>query len=192
METIIQIDQALFLLLNSWHNTYMDLVMSIITNTWAWVPVLVPILIYLTWKRGIAQTLWVLGGIICCVILGENLASTVLKPLVGRLRPCHDESLSFLVHTVVGCGGKHAWPSAHATNTFMLTSFVTLLLKLKLQHGLFWILCTYAVLVSYSRIYVGVHYPLDVLSGAVIGFGVAYIVYRGMIFVRPELIYLRV
>ena len=190
MEVIISLDQKLFLLLNGWNSIYADRMMSVITNPWAWVPVFLITLLYLIKHYNKKQILWIIGGLAFASILSEHFVSTFLKPFIGRVRPCHDDSLSVLVHTVVGCGGRYAWPSAHAANTFMMAGFIILMLNLKPKDWLFWGLCVYAMTVSYSRVYVGVHYPMDILSGAVIGLCVAYAVHKLLVFVRPELSYL--
>jgi undecaprenyl-diphosphatase len=110
--------------------------------------------------------------------LADLISVKLFKEVFERLRPCHNSNITDLVHTVYGhCGGKFGFVSSHAANSFALAVFAGLLFKQKftfvLPVMLFW-----AVLVSYSRIYVGVHFPLDIICGGVLGSVIAYLVYR--------------
>lgn len=98
------------------------------------------------------------------------------KDVFERLRPCHNPNIASLVHVVDGCGGKYGFVSSHASNSFALALFIGLLLRKHYKYFLplmvFW-----AALVSYSRIYVGVHYPADILGGAILGSLIGIFVY---------------
>ena len=110
------------------------------------------------------------------ILIGDRASVEMFKEVFERLRPCHNPTIKYLVHTVDGCGGKFGFVSSHATNSFSLAVFSILLLKNKFKwitgSMLFW-----AALVSYSRIYVGVHFPADILGGAILGSGVGIFVF---------------
>lgn len=113
------------------------------------------------------QAIWILLAIATAVAIGDQTASSVLKPLTHRLRPCHEIALQKLIHPVMECGGPYGFASSHAANTFALATALWLLTGR--QHPWTKWLFLWATFVSYSRIYVAAHYPLDVLAGAGIG-----------------------
>ncbi len=102
-------------------------------------------------------------------LIGDRSSVVLFKDMFQRLRPCHNPEITNLVHTLDGhCGGQYGFVSSHATNSFALAIFSGLLLK-KQYPKLLLIMLLWAALVSYSRIYVGVHYPADILGGAILG-----------------------
>ncbi len=131
---------------------------------------------------------FVVGAFIALLILlGDRISVVMFKDMFERLRPNHNPMLEGLARYVDGCGGKgkFGFVSSHATNSFALAVFSSLLLKSKFKWitiaMLFW-----AVLVSYSRVYVGVHYPADLFGGAVLGSVVGIVVFRVMKFVNQK------
>ena len=163
---INQLDTQAFLWLNSFHTDSFDSIMLWITGRNSWFPMYAIIIGSIVWTRK-RKSLGVLLIIIFSVIISDQICSSILKPLVHRLRPCHEPSIQNLVHLVGNCGGQFGFCSSHAANTFALVSCLILLFG-KQFTGIKY-LYIWAIIVSYSRIYVGVHYPLDVLAGAGIG-----------------------
>lgn len=161
LETILEFDAYLFFILNyKAQNVVLDLLMPILTNLDYWrIPIVLLAMSLLVFgnKRGrIAVLLLILG-----ITLSDQMCNNVLKPLVGRVRPCNvlDD-----VNLLINCTKSFSFPSSHATNIFtgmIIFSFV----YSKLRIGLL----TFAALVAYSRVYVGVHYPFDILAGTVLG-----------------------
>ena len=166
LQTLNQLDTDLFLWLNGRYTPWLDPIMVWITDRNSWIPfyaLLVGWLIYRYRKQAIGFIL----TIIAAVAIADQLASSVIKPLTHRLRPCHVPALQKLIHPVLECGGLYSFVSSHASTTFALAATLWLLLGKQhpwLKWGFLW-----ASLVSYSRIYVAAHYPLDVLAGAGLG-----------------------
>lgn len=165
-----QLDTELFLWLNARWAPWLDPIMVAFTERNTWIPayaLLVGWLIY-RYRRGAAGLILTLAG---AVALADQLASSVLKPYFLRPRPCHVPALVKQIHPVLDCGGAYGFVSSHAATTFALAMSLWLLLG----HRYGWPkwVFVWAALVSYSRIYVAAHYPLDVLAGAGVGIGSA-------------------
>lgn len=160
IELLLQIDHALFVFINgSLANPVTDRVMPIITNDNLLRLIYGAILVILL-GAGRKPFIWVVGFSLLVVVLTDQTSSALLKPWIGRMRPCKVME----VHLLVGCGGGFAFPSSHATNLFGQAVFFGLLFKKYLPY-----LLGFAFLVGVSRIFVGVHYPLDIVGGIVAG-----------------------
>lgn len=108
--------------------------------------------------------------------MSDKISVYLFKDIFTRLRPCHNNSLVDLIHLVGSCGGKYGFVSSHAANTFALAVFSGLMLKKHYPRLILWAII-WASVVSYSRIYLGVHYPGDILVGAILGISLGVIVY---------------
>ena len=159
---LIELDKSLFLFFNSHHTIYLDQIMWVITGKIVWIP-LVLSFVYIFFKKGWKEGLLVTLMLVLTVAICDQISSGICKPLFERLRPTHDPEFSQYVTTVNGyLGGRYGFISSHAANAF----------------GLAW-----ALLSCYSRIYLGVHYPGDILCGAIVGVlsgYLCYIIYKKM------------
>ncbi len=165
---LINKDIALLIYLNNLGTTQWDGFWLFITNKFSAIPLYLLLLFLLYKNIGLKRTLYTLVGVALLIALTDQ-TSNLFKFGFKRLRPCHDELVSPLIRLVAGrCGGLYSFFSAHAANTMAIVFFLGLLLKKHVKY-IFTALFLWAVLVSYSRIYVGVHYPLDVLTGMLIG-----------------------
>jgi undecaprenyl-diphosphatase len=110
--------------------------------------------------------------------LADRITSGLMKPYFQRLRPCHDPLIQHFVHVVGNCGGQYGFVSSHASNSFALVAALFILFKIhKIETKIVLFLSIWAIIVSYSRIYVGVHYPTDILVGGLIGSLIPFAVY---------------
>lgn len=171
------IDTALFSFFNGMHCGYFDRVMWLMSGRLTWllmIIVLIYVLFRRNWKTGVA----VIIGIALVILFCDQISSTFIKPVVHRLRPSHTESLSATIHLINGyTSGLYGFVSSHATNSFGVAMLVSLIFKNKwLTTAIF----TWAVIVCYSRIYVGVHYPGDIICGAALGSIIGWVVYQGL------------
>ena len=166
IEAIKNWDEAAFLWLNSFHSSALDPIVLQLTQTISWIPLYV-LLLYQIYRIDPKNTAWILAGVMLTILLSDQVTSGLMKPYFERLRPCHDPRWEGMMHLYGRCGGLYGFVSSHAANTFGLATFLTLKLGKK-QKAIAW-LFLYALLVGYTRIYLGVHYPLDVFFGAVVG-----------------------
>jgi undecaprenyl-diphosphatase len=176
LESLQSLDRTAFFFFNGLHTSWLDPVMYFLSKTGASLPVYA-LLLYLIIKTFGKQSWIVLLGVALTILLSDQITSGLMKPFFERLRPTHDPALDGLVHTVNGYrGGKFGFASSHAANTFGLAVLLWLLLRNHYRH-IGW-LFLWAALVSFTRIYLGVHYPGDILVGALVGLTCGYVVYR--------------
>lgn len=168
LENLIQFDKELFLALNGLHNGFFDHVMVYASAKLFWIPFYL-FLLYFIIKEFKWKTLLILLFVAILITLSDQISVHAFKNVFQRLRPCHEEDLMMQVRLVQGCGGQYGFVSNHATNSFALATFVAGLFYTRIK-WLVWVMVFWAILVSYSRIYLGVHYPGDILGGAVLGF----------------------
>ena len=175
LEFLNYIDTELFLFLNGMHSPFWDNIMWQISRTYIWLP-LYALMLFFIFKRMQSKGFVTFFILIILVLVADQGSVHLFKNVFQRLRPCHEAHLADLVHIVNGkCGGQYGFVSSHAANTFAFASFIFLFFKN--THFRFF-LFAWAALVSYSRIYLGVHYPFDVLGGAVWGFISAYLIFQ--------------
>ncbi len=169
LDRIIAADQAAFLVVNGSHTASLDLAMSAVSDLRFWFPLYIAflVLVKLRWNwRG----LWIALPVIAAMILCSDTGSVMLfKNTVMRLRPCHEPALAGLVHLVpAGCGGQYGFVSSHASNHFAIAIFMIGMLQRDPRWST-WALVLWAALIAYSRVYLGVHYPADVVVGGLYG-----------------------
>lgn len=181
LEQLIAYDKELFMFLNHLGNERWDGFWMFVTNKVNWIPLYVVLLVLVYREYGPKRTVAILVTVAIMVLVTDQLAN-FFKYGVQRLRPCYDAELGSMVRLVKNsCGGKFGYFSAHAANHMAVAFFFTSLLGSKLRYiGIF--LVFWAFLVAYSRIYIGVHFPLDVLSGLGIGLFLSWLFAKLFIF----------
>lgn len=150
------------------------------TDRFFWIPFYTGIVGFLIWKLR-KRCLIIIPTIALLITAADQFASGLVKPWVGRLRPCHDASLKDLLYMIKDCGGEMGFISSHAANSFALTTFLMLVTHNK---PLTFLLVMWAVLISYTRIYLGVHFPTDIFFGGLAGitFGIiSFVLYKSIV-----------
>ena len=173
---LLEIDLKLLLFINSWHEPWLDSVMVSLTNGLVWSPlflIVIGVMIYKFRWQSIAMLLFVA----LVIFLTDRVSSGLIKPWVGRLRPSHEPDLADLIHIVNGYrGGVFSFVSSHAANAFGVATFLWLILRKNVKW--IWLMFIWATIFSYTRIYLGVHYPSDILGGGVLGALIGLLVYK--------------
>ncbi|WP_299888497.1 phosphatase PAP2 family protein [uncultured Lacinutrix sp.] len=169
LEQLIQYDKELFLFLNGLGNSTWDGFWMFYTTKFYWIP-LYALLIYLIYKKKISLKPFLLAVVvIALMVLVTDQVTNIFKHGFERYRPCHDTSLIDIMRIVKeGCGGRFGYFSGHSSNSMAVAVFTGLVLRNKYKYLVF-IMLFWAALMGYSRIYIGVHFPLDVISGFIFG-----------------------
>lgn len=168
LETLIAWDRTLFELINqTLTNGFLDAILPWMRDKYVWVPFYIFLIAYfvINYKlRGVAVTLLV----IATIAISDQTSSTLIKGTVERLRPCNQPELADQVRMLISCGPGASFTSSHATNHFALAGFLATLLGTRWG----WIppaIYIWAFVVSYAQVYVGVHFPFDILAGGILG-----------------------
>ncbi len=168
IEGILQLDHELLCFFNGSDNLFLDGVMTTLTAGYTWIPLYISLL-YIVIKNNetMAQILLIVGGALFSVVLAGGVDDIIVKPLVARLRPLNDPMIKYALDTVSGIGSRQfSFFSAHSANAFAITTFFFWLIRSYLLSG-FMLLWSFAT--AYTRLYLGMHYPSDVLVGMLWG-----------------------
>lgn len=173
LETLIWINQG-------WSNSFFDLIFPVLRNKYFWVWLYL-IILYIAIKKD--KRFWILlilAG--TTVFLCDGISAGLIKPYVGRIRPCNDPSVVDQIRLLVPCGSGYSFISAHASNHFGLAMiFSGYLSQWYRPRNLYLIFLPWAAFISIAQVYVGVHYPLDVFFGALLGISIGSILIKAYI-----------
>ncbi len=168
------LDTNLFLILNGFHCSFFDGFMSAFSGKIMWIPLYAAVLYVVVkgWKK---DAIWIiLFSFVACILIADHVSSSLIKVIVQRPRPSHAVELQGLVHLVNNYrgGGRFGFVSSHAANAIGFALISSLLFKRKFYTVSIF---AWAIITAYSRIYLGVHYPLDILGGAIVGISAALV-----------------
>ena len=184
IDELIELDKKMLIFLNGFHTPILDPVMLLITKTFFWTPLYL-FLIFLLFKNFKSQAWFILIGAGLTILLCDQITSTFMKPFFARLRPSQDPTMQAVLHFVDGYrGGLYGFASGHAANTLGIALF--LWLTLRSVYRWVWIIFIWALLMTYTRIYLGVHYPGDIFVGGLIGLLCGWIGFKSSEYLRKR------
>lgn len=174
LEKILKLDRELFIKINSeWNNPVFDFILPYLRNALTWLPVYIFLLVFMPVNYKKNGWIWVLAAVVtgACTDL---ISSRLIKENIFRLRPCHVPDLAQHIRFLVSyCPGSSSFTSSHAVNHFGLSMFIFTTLRRNAGKWLT-IVFLWAFAICYAQVYVGVHYPLDVTAGAIVGMAIGY------------------
>jgi undecaprenyl-diphosphatase len=184
LDWLDHIDKEIFLYINSFHSPLSDQIWIWITNIPSWIPLYL-LLLFIVIKVFKKDSVYIIIGLILVILASDQFTSSFMKPFFGRLRPCHDPEIGYLVHIAKKCGGQFGFASGHAANSFGIAMFIWMVFRSYWKWT--WLIFLWALTVAISRIMIGVHYPGDILTGGLIGAS-----FGGLIFKLTGELYFRI
>lgn len=168
IESLSALDRKLFLFLNSLNVSFLDPVMTVLSGQIIWIPLIGYFFYYSYKKTGKIQTIYFGLFLVMAIVASDVTSSYIFKNIFNRLRPCRELDLKPLIYQFnQKCGGKFGFVSSHAANSALLVYFSIRTLNFEKRY--IYLLILIPLLVGYSRIYLGVHYPGDILGGMIVG-----------------------
>src|SRR5690606_5846642 len=158
--------------------------MPIIRNPYTWAPLYLFLVIFIIKnykKRGIIMIIF----FVLSFALADSISASLIKPKVMRIRPCNEISLKENVNIRVRCGSGYSFPSSHASNHFALGMFLLIVFRNRWK-PIIWLSMAWAGIISFAQIYVGVHYPIDIICGAVLGSLIGFITASVFLYFQPD------
>jgi len=176
MDTLHQIDYAIFHFINhQLHSSFLNILLPFLRNAFNWIPLYVLVALFLFYKYKAEAIVYILY-IALAFALADVISASILKPFFARLRPCHSSTLDAIL--VIGhCGGKWSFPSSHASNHMAIALSIVLASFFQQKWiNAIWII--WALSIGFAQIYIGVHYPSDIVAGFILGIAIAFFNYK--------------
>jgi undecaprenyl-diphosphatase len=175
IDQLLALDRELFFFINSHlSNSFLDWVMPWFRKPLFWAPLYIFLIVFFI-KEYKIKGLYLIGFLLLTVAIADFSSASIIKPMFQRLRPCNDVSLAGQIHVRVACGKGFSFVSSHATNHFAIALFLIGTFASRWR----WIIAVsliWATLISFAQVYVGVHYPIDVLCGGLLGALIGYLI----------------
>lgn len=174
LNSLLYLDQQVFFFINhTCSNEILDWILPWWRHRLFWIPLYAFIIYYLP-KMYHKKGWWMLASLILTFAISDTLSSHIIKPWVARIRPCNDPLLSGMVNSLVGCGSGYSFPSSHATNHFAIALHLVWILPQWNKKIFLWAIA-WASSIALAQVYVGVHYPIDIFCGSLLGIFIAYL-----------------
>lgn len=172
-EWLLSLDYQVWELFHvSWRSPFLDAILPYVRNQYTWVPLYLFLLVFMPLNFGKRGWLWCLGFLLCFAF-ADYISGSLIKPYVQRVRPCNDPRFMHITHLIVPRSSGWSFPSSHAANHFALGAFSAATLHGRLRW--FWPFpLSWAIAVSYAQVYVGVHWPMDVIAGGLLGIVIGF------------------
>ncbi|GHT77426.1 phosphatase PAP2 family protein [Bacteroidia bacterium] len=176
LERELQWERDLFFALNGSDSVFWDNFFWLCSSKWIWIPFYLCVLFVFIYRQKSKEILYVLLAVVVVILLSDQIASSVFKPIFHRFRPTHHPDFKNLVDIVSGYrGGRYGFISSHAANAFGFATFTALLFRNRLFS---FTIFTFALLNAYSRVYLGVHFISDVVAGGLVGALIGFLIFR--------------
>lgn len=178
LESLLEFDLSIFEMIHfDWSNRLFDAILPILRQKLIWIPFYIGIIVWAFMKLTIRSASFFIISLIILIALTDFVSSSLIKKSVQRQRPCHIQRIQDKVPELVPCGAGFSFPSSHAANHFALAFFLIFSLgksykRIKIP------LFLWAAIISFAQIYVGLHFPTDIIFGAVLGIVLAYLVWQ--------------
>ena len=174
IESMLQWDEQLFQLINGqWHVSWIDALMPYWRSKYFWVPAYLFLLAFLLANYG-RRSVYIILSLLFIIFISDGISSQLIKKSVERVRPCNTPHMQVKLKLLVRCGSGYSFPSSHAANHFAIAIFLSLTLGRRFR----WLslpLILWAASIAFGQVYVGLHYPLDILGGALLGIAIGII-----------------
>jgi membrane-associated phospholipid phosphatase len=157
-----------------WRSTFLDALTPYIRNQFTWVPLYLFLAVFMPYNFGRRGWLWCIGFLLCFAF-ADIISGTLIKPWVERVRPCNDPRFMHLTRLIVPRSSGWSFPSSHAANHFALGAFSAVTLHGRLKWFWPFPMC-WALAVAYAQVYVGVHWPTDVIGGGLMGLIIGFVI----------------
>jgi undecaprenyl-diphosphatase len=173
--TLVDFDTYLFGIVNQKaSNSFFDSIMPFVRQPLFWLPLYLFVILFAIYNFPKKAAIWI-GSLLLTVTITDSVSSHIFKPFFGRLRPCNNPELADSIHLLVDhCGQNGSFTSSHATNHFGIAVFIFITLK-KVWGKFNYLFILWAAVISFAQVYVGVHFPFDVIGGAILGSGIGYL-----------------
>ncbi|MFZ4058631.1 MAG: phosphatase PAP2 family protein [Ferruginibacter sp.] len=185
-EEIIKIDKTVFFAINKYGNvSWLNPLMLLIRNQYTWIPLYI-FVAYKVYKTNPNLLFLFFLSSLITFGLTDYTSANIIKPLVARLRPCYDKTTSSYMNLLLDCGGAYSFPSSHAANHFGLAMIWYRLSIFSQRKRWYWV-WPWAAAIGYAQIYVGKHFPLDIIAGAILGTLLGLLVYSLLLLLNSKL-----